>query len=124
MSNPADHSAARSEALGAFDTARDDFLAAFAAVPDEALSYLPAGDEYALGVLPMHLCDSMRRYLGAFDRIQQAGYGPVDLAADAALAEREAQHHRELVASRPTGADRPHMLDELRATHGQVRRHA
>lgn len=124
MSHPTDQPTEQTRSLAAFDGARDAFLAAFAAVPDAALSYLPPDDEYALGVLPMHLGDSMRRYLDTLDHIQQAGYGPVDLSADAALAGREARRHDELVAARPTAADRAAMLDELRATHDRMHNRA
>lgn len=124
MSDPTNQPVEPARSLTAFDEARDAFLAAFAAAPDAALSYLPPGDEYALGVLPMHLCDSMRHYLDTLDRIERSGYGPVDLSADEDLTEREQRRHRELVALRPTGADRQAMLDELHATHDHLCRRA
>src|SRR5579871_6916749 len=108
------------QALESFDVARDAFLAAFAQAPDEALAYVPAGDEYAVGTLLPHLRDTIDRYLGTLKLIRDAGFGPVDLAADPARAQREAQQHIGLVALRPTGADRARLLGELAAAHERV----
>ena len=106
--------------LTRFGAARDAFLAAFAQAPDAALPYTPAGDEYALGVLPPHLQDTMNHYLDVYARMADAHYGPVDLAADPARAEREAERHRRLVVTKPTGADRAGLLGDLAATHQRV----
>lgn len=111
----------RAEALAAFDTARDRFLVAFAQAPDEALAFVPPGDEYAVGVLVPHLVDPMERYMNQFRRILQANFGPLDFSTDTERLAREAQHHAELAAMRPTGADRPRLLAEMEAAHQQVR---
>jgi hypothetical protein len=104
----------------AFDSARDAFLVAFEQAPDASLAYVPAGDEYAIGTLLPHLVGSMRGYLDVFARIQRTGFGPVDLSTDSERATSEQRHHAELVALRPTGAERQRLLGELRATHQQV----
>lgn len=107
-------------ALDAFDVARDTFLAAFAVAPDEALAYIPVGDEYAVGTLLPHIRDTIDRYLGVLGLIRDAGFSLVDLAADSATAQREAQQHLDLVALRPTGADRAQLLTDLSAAHQRV----
>ncbi len=107
-------------ALTAFDAARDAFLAAFADVPDAALAYVPAGDEYAVGTLLPHLCDPINRYLDVLGLARNAGFGLVDLAADPMRAEREAQRHAQLAATRPTGADRARLLADLAFAHEQA----
>ena len=107
-------------ALARFDAARDAFLEAFAQAPDEALAYVPTGEEYAVGTLLEHLNDPMRRYMNVFHRIRRADFGLVDLAADAERTTREEGRHAELVAMRPTGADRERLLAQLRATHQEV----
>jgi len=107
-------------ALDAFDAARDTFLAAFAVAPDEALAYVPAGDEYAVGTLLPHIRDAINRYLGTLGLIRDAGFGLVDLAADSTMAQLEAQQHLDLVALRPTGADRAQLLADLAAAHQRV----
>jgi hypothetical protein len=109
------------EALTAFDTARDAFLTAFAGAPDAALAYVPPGDEYAVGTLLPHLCDTMHHYLGVLGLARDAGFARVDLAADPARAERDAQRHAELVAFRPTATERDHLLAEVAAAHQRVR---
>jgi DinB superfamily len=108
-------------ALAAFDSARDAFLAAFARAPNDALGYVPTGDEYAIGVLVMHLVDPMDRYMSVFDLMRCAGFGRVDFSADAERTAREASRHADLVAARPTGADRQRLIDELQAAHQRVR---
>jgi hypothetical protein len=107
-------------ALDAFDAARDAFLPAFAQAPDEALAYVPAGDEYAVGTLLPHIRDTITHYLGVLGLIREAGFGPVDLSADPSRARREEQQHLDLVALRPTGADRARLLGELAAAHQSV----
>ena len=106
--------------IARFDAARDSFLTAFAQAPDEALPYTPAGEEYALGLLPLHLQDSMNHYLDVYDRMTAANFGPVNLGADPTLAQREAAQHQRLVTTKPTGADRAALLDDLNATHRRV----
>lgn len=106
--------------IARFDAARDTFLAAFAQAPDEALHYTPAGEDYALGVLPQHLQDSMNHYLDVYQRMAAANYGPVDLGADPTHAAWEAEQHRRLTVSKPTGADRAAMLADLHATHRRL----
>jgi DinB family protein len=103
-----------------FDAARDTFLATFAKAPDEALPYTPAGDEYALGVLPIHLQDSMNHYLDVYQRMTAENYGSVDLGADPTHAAQEAEQHRRLVTTKPTGADRAAMLADLNTTHQRL----
>jgi hypothetical protein len=117
MSEQAD----RAAALAAFDRARDAFLVAFAAAPDAALPYVPVGEEYALGVLPMHLEDPMRHYMTVFDYILAADFGPVDLAPTPEAAPVPPERHAAIVATRPTGADRARLLDDLAARHAWVR---
>jgi hypothetical protein len=111
----------RTAALADFDVARDRFLAAFAQAPDVALPFVPPGEEYALGVLPMHLQDPMHRYFAVFDRIQAANYGPVDLRGTPLEAAVPPERHAQIVASRPTGAERAGMLADLAADHERVR---
>jgi DinB superfamily len=111
----------RTAALADFDSARDRFLAAFAAAPDAALPFVPAGEEYALGVLPMHLQDPMRHYMAVFDMIQVAGYSPLDLTGTAEEAAVSPERHAQIVATRPTGAERADMLAALDAAHERVR---
>ena len=106
--------------IARFDAARDSFLTAFAQAPDEALPYTPAGEEYALGILPLHLQDSMNHYLDVYNRMTAANFGPVNLGADPALAQREAAQHQRLVTTKPTGANRAALLDDLNATHRRV----
>jgi hypothetical protein len=108
------------KALDAFDAARDTFLAAFAQAPDAALAYIPAGDEYAVGTLLPHIRDTINRYLGILGLIRDAGFGPVDLAADSTRAQRETQRHADLVALRPDGADRARLLSDLAFAHENV----
>lgn len=118
-----DNMVTRSAALVTFDRARDAFLAAFAQAPDEALPYAPPGDEYALGVLPMHVQDSMQRYMAVLGHMIRADFGSVDLSAGpegTAEAAASARRHAFLVAQRPTGADRARMLAELARAHQQV----
>ena len=109
------------DSLADFDAARDTFLAAFAQAPDGALAFVPVGDEYAVGTLLMHLCDPIARYLSVLDKIEAAGYGAIDLGADPAAQQAEAQLHQRLLAARPTGADRAPLLAELDAAHERVR---
>jgi DinB superfamily len=111
----------RAAALAAFDSARDRFLAAFAAAPDAALPFVPAGEEYALGVLPMHLQDPMRHYMAVLDMIQAEGYGPLDLTGTAEEAAISPERHAQIVATRPSGAERVGMLAALAAAHERVR---
>ncbi|HEY7340156.1 MAG TPA: DinB family protein [Ktedonobacterales bacterium] len=120
MSGPKDPQGQAATLIARFDAARDGFLAAFAQAPDEALPYTPAGEEYALGILPLHLQDSMNHYLDVYGRITAASFGLVDLGADPTLAQREAAQHQRLVTTKPTGADRAALLDDLNATHGRV----
>ncbi len=120
MSGPTDPQGQAATLIARFDAARDGFLAAFAQAPDEALPYTPAGEEYALGVLPLHLQDSMDHYLDVYDRMAEANFGPVNLGADPTLAQREAAKHQRLVTTKPTGADRAALLDDLNATHRRV----
>jgi len=120
MSNPS-MSPTYAEALTSFDQGYIAFLAAFAQAPDEALAYVPPGDEYALGVLPLHLQDPLRRYTALLRQMLRANFGEVDLSADPEREAREARWHAELVAQRPTGADRPGMLAGLAATHQEAR---
>lgn len=103
-----------------FDAARDAFLTAFAQAPDDALPYTPTGEEYALGVLPLHLQDPMNRYLGVYDRIVAADFGPVDLGADPTYAAKQAEVHQLLTVTKPTGAERASLLAGLHATHRRV----
>ncbi len=109
------------EALSGFEQGYTAFLAAFAQAPDEALAYLPPGDEYALGVLPLHLQDPLRRYTALLRQMLRANFGEIDLSADPERAARAARWHAELVAQRPTGADRPGMLAGLAAAHQEAR---
>ena len=111
----------RATALATLDAARDRFLVAFAHAPDAALPFVPAGEEYALGVLPMHLQDPMHRYLAVFDRIQAASYGPVDLRGTSLEPGVPPERHAQIVAARPTGAERAGMLADLDADHERVR---
>lgn len=124
MANSPPPAGRRDTALAAFDAARDAFLAAFAQAPDAALVYLPAGDEYALGVLPMHLIDPMRHYLGVFDLIAAAGFGPLDLVGTPEEDAVSPARHADLLAARPSGSDRPRLLADLGAMHETVRAHA
>ncbi len=107
--------------LARFDAARDAFLAAFTQAPDAALPYTPAGDEYALGVLPLHLQDSMNHYLDVYAHMAGANYGSVDMTSDPDHAAQEAEQHRRLTVTKPTGADRAGLLSDLAATHRRVR---
>jgi DinB superfamily len=120
MSGPTDPRGQAATLIARFDAARDSFLAAFAQAPDEALAYTPAGEEYALGILPLHLQDSMNHYLDVYDRMTAANFGPVNLDADPTLAQQEAAQHQRLVTTKPTGADRAALLDDLNATHRRV----
>lgn len=120
MSTTPANLAGSAAALARFDAARDAFLAAFAQAPDAALAYVPEGDEYAVGTLVAHLADPMRRYLEVFALIQSADFGPVDFSADAERTAREARRHAELVAMRPTGTDRSHLLADMDAAHRDV----
>lgn len=120
MSGPTDPQEQAATLIARFDTARDGFLAAFAQAPDEALPYTPAGEEYALGVLPLHLQDSMNHYLEVYDRMAEANFGPVDLGADLEMVANAAELHQRLLTTKPTGADRSALLDELNATHRRV----
>jgi uncharacterized damage-inducible protein DinB len=124
MSTPSSLSTEQTQVLATFDTARDAFLAAFGQAPDAALPYVPAGEEYALAGLLMHLRDTTYHYLNAFEQARRADFGPVDLTVDVQQTEREARRHAELVAARPTGADREPLLTDLRAAHERVRQTA
>jgi uncharacterized damage-inducible protein DinB len=121
MSSPMPQSPEPAQALAAFDAARDAFLAEFAHAPDAALAYVPPGEEYALGALLTHLCHPIERYLAVFERVRRAGFGLVDLAEDPDYAAREARNHAQVIALRPTGADRPQLLAALQAAHERVR---
>ncbi|HEU4784244.1 MAG TPA: DinB family protein [Ktedonobacterales bacterium] len=120
MSGPADPQGQAATLIARFDAARDGFLAAFTQASDEALPYTPAGEEYALGVLPLHLQDSMNHYLEVYDRMAEANFGPVDLGADLEMVANAAELHQRLLTTKPTGADRPALLDDLNATHRRV----
>jgi hypothetical protein len=111
----------RAAALATFDAARDRFVVAFAHAPDAALPFVPEGEEYALGVLPMHLQDPMHRYMAVFDRIQAADYGSVDLRSTPLEPPVPLERHAQIVASRPTGAERTELLSDLDADHEHVR---
>ena len=120
MSGPTDPRRQAATLIARFDAARDDFLAAFAQAPDEALPYTPDGEEYALGVLPPHLQDSMNHYLEVYNRMVEANFGPVDLGADLEMVANAADLHQRLLSTKPTGADRAALLDDLNATHHRV----
>ena len=115
-----DLSEGQRQALDAFDAARERFLAAFAQAPDEALAYIPEGDEYAIGTLLPHIRDTIDHYLGTLGLIREAGFGPVDLSSDPNTAQREAARHADLVALRPTVADRARLLGDLADAHRHV----
>jgi hypothetical protein len=117
MATPHEQAETQRLALAAFDRAYEAFLRAFAQVPDKALSYLPPGDEYALGVLPIHLIHPIQRYMAVLDRIEAVGFGSVDLSATPAYEAKQAQQHSELVAHRPTPAERAALLADLDAAH-------
>ncbi len=110
----------RSAVVGALDQARDAFLAAFAEVPDAALSYLPEGDEFALGALLLHIAQPMRTYTGLLTEMA-ASDGRVDQDQDPAFQAGQLQQRGEIMAARPTAADRAALLAALEAAHQQLR---
>lgn len=124
MTNPNEPTQTQRQAIADFDRAYADFSQAFAEVPDEALTYLPEGDEYVLGVLPIHLANPIPYYVTVLDRIETAGFGPLDLTAEPEWPERVAQRarlHAEVVALRPVAAERAPMLADLDAAHQAAR---
>jgi hypothetical protein len=122
MSDGILHDEARGAEMATFDETRDGFLDAYATVPDDALSYLPPGDEYALGALPIHVCDSMDRYLAVLDRVTRANYGPLDLGQDAAMTAMSRQQHERMLQARPSAAERTGLVAAVRDTHERLRR--
>jgi hypothetical protein len=120
MSEPTSPNGKATTLIASFDAARDAYLAAFAQAPDAALPYTPEGEEYALGVLPLHLQDSMNHYLEVYDRMAAANFAPVDLGADLEMVANAAELHERLLTTKPTGADRGALLNELNGTHQRV----
>jgi hypothetical protein len=62
----------------------------------------------------------MNHYLDVYDRMTVANFGPVNLGADPTLAQREAAQHQRLVTTKPIGADRAALLDDMNAAHRRV----
>lgn len=110
----------RAEVVAAFDAARDRFLAAFAEVPDEALAYLPDGDEFAIGALLLHVADPLRTYRVLLEDMA-ASDGRLDQGQDLAQQEEQLQKRIEIIAARPTAAERAALLAALETAHQQFR---
>lgn len=110
----------RAAVVAAFDRARDRFLAAFAEVPNEALTYLPEGDEFAIGALLLHVTDPLHNYTRLLGEMA-ASDGRLDQGGDLAQQEAQLQRRAEIIAARPTAAERAALLAALEAAHQQFR---
>jgi hypothetical protein len=62
----------------------------------------------------------MNHYLEVYDRMAEANFGPVDLGSDLEMVANASELHQRLLTTKPTGADRAALLDDLNATHRRV----
>ena len=109
----------RENALADFDHAREDFEAALEQVPDEGMSYTPEGDMFSIGDLVSHITGSLTGYSRLIDKMREAEYQEVRLAA-------EPENARGIVES-GTDVDQPTTpstrrgdLEEMEAAHDEL----
>jgi DinB superfamily len=102
----------RDTALADFDRARSEFEEAIRRAPDAALRYRPGGEDYALGGLVVHVTDVLRHYTRVLETIHTADWqtltAPEHVTTPA---------DQEMIRDGFTGADRGHILAEMRAAH-------
>src|ERR1044072_2872369 len=91
----------RSTALADFDHARDDFEQVYSRVREEELDYKPEGDDYSIRDIVSHVSGVMIMYTRLLERIREAEYEEVRLAAGAEDAEPHYGDRLKVRASRP-----------------------